>query len=139
MNTKKIVLLTTTVLTLSSIAIPFVSVNSISNVEAATAPVNYNQWKTIRTQKLSPAQTKQMAKDVQKGRNVGTFTSIAGAWLYKVPALGASVSTLGALMQNSGGTILKAAQQNKGITLTYQQKVHWDGYSPRTRLGVTIN
>lgn len=80
-----------------------------------------------------------MAKDVQKGRNIGTFTSIAGAWLYKVPALGASVSTLGALMQNSGGTILKAAQQNKGITLTYQQKVHWDGYSPRTRLGVTIN
>lgn len=60
-------LLTTTVLTLSSIAIPFVSVNSISNVEAATAPVNYNQWKTIRTQKLSPAQTKQMAKDVQNG------------------------------------------------------------------------
>lgn len=39
-----------------------------------------------------------MAKDVQKGRNIGTFTSIAGAWLYKVPALGASVSTLGALM-----------------------------------------
>ena len=42
MKIKKIVLLTTTVLTLSSIAIPFVSVNSISNVEAATAPVNYN-------------------------------------------------------------------------------------------------
>jgi len=58
MKIKKIVLLTTTVLTLSSIAIPFFSVNSISNVEAATAPVNYNQWKTIRTQKLSPAQTK---------------------------------------------------------------------------------
>lgn len=42
-------------------------------------------------------------------------------------------------MQNSGGTIIKAAEQNRSVTLTYQQKVNWDGYSPKTRLGVSIN
>ena len=50
-----------------------------------------------------------------------------------------SASALGTLMRNSGGTIIKAAEQNRSVTLTYQQKVNWDGYSPKTRLGVSIN
>lgn len=141
MKIKKVFLIATTVLSLSSIAVPFVYVNSANTVQAATTtkPVNYNQWKNVRSQKLSVSQTKQMARDIEKARATGNFVMFASAWLYKLPALSASVSTIGYLMSNQGGVILSAAQKNRGVTLTYQQKVNWDGYSPRTRILVKVN
>lgn len=141
MKIKKLALIATTVLSLSSIAVPFVYTSPSTTVQAATTtkPVNYNQWKTIRSQKLSVSQTKQLARDVEKGRALGNFVMFASTWVYKIPALGASIGTMGYLMSSQGGTIISAAQKNKGITLTYQQKVNWDGYSPRTRILIKVN
>lgn len=63
---KKVAVILSTALTLSSVVVPLAVVISPNNIEAATItkPVKYNQWKTIRKQKLSVADTKKLANNV---------------------------------------------------------------------------
>lgn len=66
MKIKKVAVILSTALTLSSVAVPLAVVISPNNIEVATItkPVKYNQWKTIRKQKLSVADTKKLANNV---------------------------------------------------------------------------
>lgn len=75
MKIKKVAVILSTALTLSSVAVPLAVVISPNNIEAAiiTKPVKYNQWKTIRKQKLSVADTKKLANNVLKAQLLVTF------------------------------------------------------------------
>lgn len=98
------------------------------------SPTPYNQWKTIRTSTFSKTEVKRWANDVKKAQAAGTWATYAAPWLYKFPGFGATVGTIGALMQGHQQIIIDAANRNQRITAYYDQRIDWNGYGPRTRM-----
>lgn len=39
-------------------------------------------------------------------------------------------------MQSYNQSIIDASKNNQSITIYHKQKVHWDGYGPRTRMRI---
>lgn len=105
--------------------------NTTSNI---VPPTPYNQWKTIRTSTFSKAEVKKWANDVKKAQAAGAWATYAAPWLYKFPGFGATVGTIGALMQGHQQIVIDAANKNQRITAYYDQRIDWNGYGPRTRM-----
>jgi len=93
-----------------------------------------NEWSTINFSWFSKAEVQELANDVRRAQNLGTWVTVAGTWIAKFPYVGATVSTIGALMQNHQQTIINAANNNQSLSVYNEEKVNWNGYGPRTRI-----
>ena len=98
-----------------------------------------DEWEVMDFNWLTSAEVQELADDIRHAQAIGDFGGAASAWMYKIPAAGATVATISYFMSSFGDDIIAAANNNQSITIYRDQRVNWDGYSARTRTRVVAH
>lgn len=111
----------------------FLQPNS-SSLKAITPFAAYQpKWQIMTFVYFSKSELKQLAQVAKKNQGYASFMTLLGAWTYKFPAVGASITTLASLMYSNQQAIINAANANKKATMYYEKNVNWNGYGAQTR------